>query len=58
MATTTTQTQPKCTFCGKGREMVSELIAGPGAYICEECIDLCVEILEEKGLRDYRSRGR
>lgn len=39
-----------CSFCGKGQEQVKRLIAGPGVYICDECIDLCNEILaEERG---------
>ena len=39
--------KPSCSFCGKGQDMVRRLIAGPGVYICDECIDLCVEIIEE-----------
>ena len=39
--------QPKCSFCGKSQEQVRRLIAGPGVYICDECIDLCREIIEE-----------
>ena len=38
-----------CSFCGKSQEDVSKLIAGPGVYICNECIGLCVEILFEEG---------
>ena len=38
----------KCTFCGKSQEQVRKLIAGPGVYICDECIDLCNEILDEE----------
>lgn len=38
----------KCSFCGKSQEQVRKLIAGPGVYICDECIDLCNEILEEE----------
>ena len=34
-----------CSFCTKDKDSVSKLIAGPGVYICNECIDLCVEIL-------------
>lgn len=37
----------KCTFCGKAQKQVRKLIAGPGVYICNECIDLCNEIIEE-----------
>ena len=35
----------KCSFCGKSQENVRKLIAGPGVYICNECVDLCNEIL-------------
>ena len=38
----------KCSFCGKSQEQVKKLIAGPAAYICDECIDLCNEIIEEQ----------
>src|SRR5665647_1561843 len=38
----------KCSFCGKSQKRVKKLIAGPGVYICDECIDLCNEILEEE----------
>ena len=38
----------KCSFCGKIQEKVKKLIAGPGVYICDECVDLCNEILEEE----------
>jgi ATP-dependent Clp protease ATP-binding subunit ClpA len=37
-----------CSFCGKSQEQVKKLIAGPGVYICDECIDLCNEILAEE----------
>jgi len=40
--------QPKCSFCGKTQEQVRKLIAAPGVYICNECVDLCNEILEEE----------
>ena len=38
----------KCSFCGKSQKQVRKLIAGPGVYICDECIDLCNEIIEEE----------
>jgi ATP-dependent Clp protease ATP-binding subunit ClpX len=38
----------KCSFCGKSQRQVKKLIAGPGVYICDECIDLCNEIIEEE----------
>lgn len=39
----------KCSFCGKSQKQVKKLIAGPGVYICDECIELCNEIVEEEG---------
>ena len=42
----------KCSFCGKSQEQVRKLIAGPGVYICDECIDLCNEILDEELLEN------
>jgi ATP-dependent Clp protease ATP-binding subunit ClpX len=38
----------KCSFCGKSQEQVRKLIAGPGVFICEQCVDLCNEIIEEE----------
>ena len=38
----------KCSFCGKSQKQVKKLIAGPGVFICDECIDLCNEIIEEE----------
>ncbi|TAA68171.1 ATP-dependent protease ATP-binding subunit ClpX [Planococcus salinarum] len=38
----------KCSFCGKPQEQVRKLVAGPGVYICDECIELCTEIVEEE----------
>jgi len=40
--------QLKCSFCGKTQEQVKRLVAGPGVYICDECIELCSEIIEEE----------
>ncbi len=40
--------QLKCSFCGKIQEQVKKLVAGPGVYICDECIELCNEIIEEE----------
>ena len=37
----------RCSFCGKGEEQVDKLIAGPGVYICGECVERCNEIIEE-----------
>jgi ATP-dependent Clp protease ATP-binding subunit ClpX len=46
----------KCSFCGKSQDQVRKLIAGPGVYICDECIDLCNEILDEE-LVDGHAHG-
>ena len=40
--------QLKCSFCGKTQDQVKKLVAGPGVYICDECIELCNEIIEEE----------
>jgi ATP-dependent Clp protease ATP-binding subunit ClpX len=40
--------QLKCSFCGKAQDQVKRLVAGPGVYICDECIELCNEIIEEE----------
>lgn len=48
MARTTDQEQLLCSFCGKSQRQVKKLIAGPGVYICDECIDLCNEIIDEE----------
>jgi ATP-dependent Clp protease ATP-binding subunit ClpX len=42
-----TEAQLRCSFCGKGREEVRKLIAGPTVYICDECVDLCNDIIAE-----------
>ncbi len=47
----------KCSFCGKSQDQVRKLIAGPGVYICDECIDLCNEILDEE-LIDSQGNSR
>ena len=38
-----------CSFCGKPQDMVGRLIAGNGVYICDQCVELCMNILEESG---------
>ena len=38
----------RCSFCGKAQKQVKALIAGPGVYICNECVGLCVEILAKR----------
>src|ERR1700720_2820309 len=47
----------KCSFCGKSQKQVKKLIAGPGVYICDECIDLCNEIIEEEPGEPAAARG-
>ncbi len=47
----------KCSFCGKSQEQVRKLIAGPGVYICDECVDLCNEILDEEDEDLARQNG-
>ena len=42
----------KCSFCGKTQEQVKKLIAGPDVYICDECVELCNEILDEEFLEN------
>ena len=42
------ETRLKCSFCGKSQDQVKKLIAGPGVYVCDECVDLCNEILDEE----------
>ena len=57
---TTTSKTPKvpyrCSFCGKSQEQVRKLIAGQGVYICDECINLCQEIIEEELLEQPRQK--
>lgn len=45
----------RCSFCGKSQNEVKKLIAGPGVYICDECIDLCTDIIEEEKGREESS---
>ncbi|MCP6406985.1 ATP-dependent Clp protease ATP-binding subunit ClpX, partial [Klebsiella pneumoniae] len=42
----------KCSFCGKTQTQVRKLVAGPGVYICDECIELCTEIVQEELAKD------
>ena len=48
----------KCSFCGKSQDQVRKLIAGPGVYICDECIDLCNEILDEELVEGHGGAAR
>ena len=47
----------KCSFCGKGQKEVKKLIAGPSVYICDECIDLCNDIIVEEKDKETQTRG-
>lgn len=48
----------KCSFCGKSQEQVRKLIAGPGVYICDECVELCNEILDEELIEGNNANGQ
>lgn len=48
----------RCSFCGKTQEQVEKLIAGPGVYICDECIELCMGIIDENADRGYKPSGK
>ncbi len=48
----------RCSFCGKGQDQVRKLVAGPGVYICDQCIDLCQEVLEEDTRTIGNKRGK
>ena len=45
-----------CSFCGKHKNEISTLIAGPGSYICNECIDLCYNIVHERKKSNKKSK--
>ncbi len=57
MSSSTAQGSLRCSFCGKGQKEVKKLIAGPGVYICDECIDLCNDIIDEEKERETSSKG-
>ncbi|MEF3168647.1 MAG: ATP-dependent Clp protease ATP-binding subunit ClpX [Deltaproteobacteria bacterium] len=52
------QSDLHCSFCGKGQEEVKKLIAGPGVYICDECIELCNDIIAEDFDADQEKEGK
>ena len=54
---TPSQSNLRCSFCGKGQKEVKKLIAGPGVYICDECIDLCNDIIDEEKDRESAFKG-
>ena len=56
--TTKSKVPYRCSFCGKSQEQVRKLIAGQGVYICDECINLCQEIIEEEMLETPRAGGK
>ena len=41
----------RCSFCGKPQEAVKKIIAGPGVFICDECVSLCLDIIDEEALK-------
>lgn len=47
----------RCSFCGKSQKEVKKLIAGPGVYICDECIDLCLDIIDEEKTKETSVKG-
>ena len=51
------KSQLKCSLCGKLQEQVRKLVAGPGVYICDECIELCNEIIEEEQTKVAAEHG-
>lgn len=57
MTTKDTNGTLRCSFCGKGQKEVKKLIAGPGVYICDECIDLCNDIIDEEKDRETAVKG-
>jgi len=52
---TTAATALRCSFCGKDKDTVAKLIAGPGVYICDECVDLCDKILAKQPLPEFKN---
>ncbi len=48
----------RCSFCGRSQQDVRRIIAGPGAYICNECIEICKDLLDEERAEEARSRGK
>ncbi|GIW21478.1 MAG: hypothetical protein KatS3mg068_0485 [Candidatus Sericytochromatia bacterium] len=44
--------EPRCSFCNKTQNQVKKLIAAPGVFICDECVELCNQILQDEGLFD------
>ena len=57
MSTSNSSNSLKCSFCGKNQKEVKKLIAGPGVYSCDECIDLCNDIVDEERERETSVKG-
>ena len=51
----TTPKSVRCSFCGKAQESVRKIVAGPGVYICDECVDLCTSIIEAELYDDEKA---
>ena len=51
MAKTEERGKFRCSFCGKTQDQVRKLIAGPNVYICDECVDICAEIVQDSLVR-------
>ena len=47
----------RCSFCGKHQDQVTKIIAGPGAYICNECVQLCMDILDNMAAPEEQLAG-
>ena len=48
----------RCSFCGKTQAQVKRIMSGPNAYICNECIEICKDLLDEERAEEARSRGK
>ena len=55
MAKNDTPRSVRCSFCGKSQENVRKIVAGPGVYICDECVDLCNSIIESELYEDEKA---
>jgi len=55
LANRTDEKKVRCSFCNKSQDQVRKLIAGPGVFICDECIDICMEIIEDDNAREQNS---
>ena len=55
MAKNDTPKSIRCSFCGKAQENVKKIVAGPGVYICDECVELCTSIIEAELYDDEKA---